>query len=96
MPTTKQDIIDQVCSQTGLTKAQARDITETILKIFKNTLIAGEDVMITGFGKFTVRQKDQRMGRNPQTKANLRLPARKVVTFKTSGALRQRMNEGQN
>jgi integration host factor subunit alpha len=60
----------------------------------KGTLSQGEDLLISGFGKFCVRRKNARQGRNPQTKESLILAARKVLVFKTSGVLRQRFNEG--
>ena len=67
---------------------------EQVLDIMKESLARSEDLLISGFGKFSVRQKNARRGRNPQTKENLILRARKVVVFKTSGVLRNRINEG--
>jgi integration host factor subunit alpha len=58
----------------------------------KSTLEKGEDVLISGFGKFCVKQKKQRRGRNPATGADLILKERKVVTFKCSGKLRNKIN----
>jgi integration host factor subunit alpha len=89
---TKENIINQIYEQAQLSKSRARDITETVLQIFKDTLSSGEDMLISGFGKFMVKQKRTRRGRNPQTRADLQLRARKVVVFKTSGVLRQRIN----
>ena len=60
----------------------------------KDTLSQGEDLLISGFGKFSVREKKARRGRNPQTKKSLIIASRKVLVFKTSGVLRQRINEG--
>jgi integration host factor subunit alpha len=69
-------------------------LVKRLFKIMKDTLSRGEDLLISGFGKFSVRQKRARRGRNPQTKEGLILSARKVVVFKSSGVLRRRINEG--
>jgi integration host factor subunit alpha len=92
MALTKENIITYIYEQTQMPKTRARDLTETILKIFKNTLSSGEDLLISGFGKFIVKSKHPRRGRNPQTREDLQLRARKVVVFKTSGVLRQKIN----
>ena len=65
-----------------------------LFEIMKDTLSRGDDLLISGFGKFSVRKKRARRGRNPQTQESLILSARKVVVFKSSGVLRQRINEG--
>jgi integration host factor subunit alpha len=65
---------------------------ERLFEIMKDTLANGEDLLISGYGKFSVRQKNARRGRNPQTKEGLMLKARKVLVFKASGVLRGRMN----
>ena len=95
MALTKENIITQIYEQTQMSKTRAREVTETILKIFKDTLTAGDDLLISGFGKFMVKQKHSRRGRNPQTRADLQLRARKVVVFKTSGVLRHRINNAE-
>jgi len=90
---TKADLINQVhASNPRLTKAQAREAIETILKIMKASLENGEDVLLSGFGKFNVKDKSARKGRNPQTGEALMLDARNVVTFKPSGILRKKVN----
>jgi len=66
---------------------------ERLFEIMKDTLANGEDLLISGYGKFSVRQKNARRGRNPQTKESLILSARKVLVFKASGVLRERINE---
>ncbi len=91
MALTKNDIIAQV-HDLGFTKKQSIDIIESLLEIIKRTLEEGEDVLISGFGKFCVKQKDPRRGRNPATGEDLMLRERKVVTFKCSGKLRNRIN----
>lgn len=92
MALTKEKIINQVYEDTQLPKSRSRDVVETLLEIIKNTLSDGEDLLISGFGKFMVKAKRARRGRNPQTRADLQLRARKVVVFKTSGVLRKRIN----
>ena len=76
----------------GFTKKKSVDIIETLLEIIKGTLEKSEDVLISGFGKFCVKDKQQRRGRNPATGADLMLKERKVVTFKCSGKLREKIN----
>jgi len=71
---------------------EAADVVESVFEVMKSTLEAGEDIMISGFGKFEVRKKSARRGRNPQTGNELRLDARRVVTFKPSGKLREKLN----
>ena len=92
MALTKSDLIDSVSSESGFTKKQSTDIVETIIHTMKDTLATGEDVLISGFGKLCVKQKAERKGRNPATSEDLMLSARKVVTFKCSGKLRDRIN----
>jgi len=90
---TKADLINQVhASNTKFTKAQARGAVETILKIIKASLGNGDDVLLSGFGKFNVKAKSARKGRNPKTGESIMLDARKVVTFKTSGKLRKKVD----
>jgi len=68
-------------------------VVETALELMKNTLAEGDDLLVSGFGKFMVKDKKARRGRNPQTREDLRLRARRVVVFKTSGVLRRRINQ---
>jgi|UniRef100_A0A7V4G8Y4 integration host factor subunit alpha len=92
MALTKEKLISRLQTQVGLSKQESRAVVERVLDLIKQSLSAGEDLLISGFGKFSVRQKNARRGRNPQTKENLILRARKVVVFKTSGVLRHRIN----
>ena len=93
MPLTKAGLIDQVhATNPRMTKIQAREAVETILRIIKSSLEDGEDVLLSGFGKFNVNGKSARKGRNPKTGESLILPARKVATFKPSGILREKVN----
>jgi integration host factor subunit alpha len=91
---TKEQIITNVNEGTGLPKSRSRDVVEKTLELMKATLAGGEDMLISGFGKFLVKQKNPRRGRNPQTREDIQLRARKVVVFKTSGVLRKRINGG--
>jgi len=93
MTVTKVDLIDQVyASNSKMSKARAREAVETFLLIIKSSLEKGDDVLLSGFGKFNVKDKNARRGRNPQTGESMMLGARKVVTFKPSGLLRKKMN----
>jgi integration host factor subunit alpha len=90
---TKADLIQQVYKQNAKTsKIQATDSVEAFLRISKNSLINGSDLLLSGFGKFNVRDKKARKGRNPQTGEDLILYARRVVTFNPSGILRDKVN----
>ncbi|UCG66730.1 MAG: integration host factor subunit alpha [Deltaproteobacteria bacterium] len=92
MTLTKDKITDSVYNQVGLSKGQSRRVVENLLEIIKQTLERGEDLLVSGFGKFVVKNKAARRGRNPQTKEDLRLKARRVVVFRTSGVLRRKIN----
>ncbi len=94
MSLTKADIIEIVTQETGLAKRKSADAVESALEIMKDTLASGEDILISGFGKFCVCDKAERRGRNPATGDDLMLAARRVVTFKCSGKLRERCNGG--
>ena len=82
---TKADIISAIQTENGYTLKDSANIVETLLEIIKSTLASGEDVLISGFGKFNVVDKKERRGRNPATDEDLILPPRRVVTFKCSG-----------
>ena len=92
MTLTKEKLIDNIYNQVGLSKNQSRRVIESLLEIIKQTVEKGENLLISGFGKFIVKDKAARKGRNPQTKEDLRLRARKVVVFRTSGVLRKKIN----
>jgi len=91
MTLTKSEIVARV-HDLGFTKKRSVDIIETLLEIVKSSLEGKDDVLISGFGKFCVRHKRQRRGRNPATGSDLVLRERKVVTFKCSGKLRDKIN----
>ena len=93
MTYTKSDLINQVyASNPKFSKAKARETVETILKIMVASLDNGEDVLLSGFGKFNVKAKSARKGRNPQTGEAVMLEARRVVTFKPSRIVRDKVN----
>jgi integration host factor subunit alpha len=92
MTLTKAQIIESIQNQTGFPKNKSSEIVETLLEIMKNALGSGEDVLISSFGKFCVREKRERKGRNPATGNAMMLRPRKVVTFKCSGQLRNKIN----
>ena len=96
MALTKADIIQTVSEASGFSKKQSMETVETLLEIIKRTLEGGEDVLISGFGKFCVKEKRQRRGRNPATGSAMTLDARRVVTFKCSGRLRDKINDQVN
>ena len=93
MALTKADIVDSIMDQIGFTKNQSSDVTETLFEIIKRTLASGEDVLVSGFGKFCVKEKQERRGRNPETGDAMMLKPRRVVTFKCSGKLRRKINQ---
>jgi integration host factor subunit alpha len=88
----KTDIVDRLFGQNIFTRTQSAQIIDTLFELMKKSLEAGEDVLISGFGKFSVKGKAARNGRNPQTGKSMKLSARKVVTFKGSALLRAAMN----
>ena len=90
---TKAKIIDAVVERNGFTRKKSNETIEILLELIKSTLESGNDVMISGFGKFSVKQKAKRKGRNPATGEDMMLKRRRVVTFKCSGLLRAKLNK---
>jgi integration host factor subunit alpha len=93
MTITKADTAQKVANDCGFMKGEATEIVEKLLEIIKARLVAGEDVMISGFGKWTVKSKHARRGRNPQTGEELILDARRVITWKYSPVLKKALNK---
>jgi len=89
---TKANIVDAVAEGNGFTQKKTLETVETMLEIIKSTLESGEDILISGFGKFCVKKKRERRGRNPATGEDMMLAPRKVVTFQCSGILREKLN----
>ena len=93
MTLNKNQMVESIQNETGFHKTRSSEIVEALLEIMKRTLASGEDVLVSGFGKFCVNEKKARRGRNPATGEAIMLASRKVVTFKCSGKLRDRINE---
>jgi len=94
MTLTKAQIVEQIHKGSeSLSKNQATQLVETFLEMMKSSMESGEDVLLSGFGKFNVKNKKARKGRNPQTGEDLMLEARRVVTFKPSELLRRRVQD---
>ena len=92
MTLTKVHIVDAVAEQIGYPKNQSFEVIETLLEIIKRTLESGEDVLVSGFGKFRIKEKHKRRGRNPATGEDMMLEPRMVVTFNCSRKLRDKIN----
>ena len=88
----KANIIDSTYNQIGLSRTKSEDVVDSLLEIIKKTLENGEGVLISGFGKFCVKEKGKRRGRNPHTGEDLMLAERRVVRFMCSPVLREKMN----
>ena len=92
MTLTKAGVIQRIQNELALPKKKSIEVVETLLELIKKSLVSGEDVLISGFGKFCVNGKKARKGRNPATGDSMMLDARRVVTFKCSGRLRDNIN----
>jgi integration host factor subunit alpha len=93
MAVTRDSIVETVAEEIGFPKKQSVDLVETLLELIKKTLESGEDVLVSGFGKFSVKEKRERRGRNPATGEDMMLKSRRVVAFKCSGNLRKKINQ---
>ena len=96
MALTKIQIVEEVMKGNGFTRKKSTETVETLLELIKRSLESGEDVLISGFGKFCVKEKKERKGRNPATGDAMMLEPRKVVTFRCSGKLRDKVNSAGN
>ena len=92
MTLTKAIITEAISKKTSYTRIQSVELVDSLFEIMKQTLESGEDVLISSFGKFAVKQKMERKGRNPQNGQPMMIAPRKVLTFKCSGKLRDRIN----
>jgi integration host factor subunit alpha len=90
---TKSGIINAIKETNGYSRKNAAGAIETVLEIIKSTLASGDDVLISGFGKFCVNQKQRRRGRNPATGEDMMIEPRKVVTFRCSKKLKEKVNQ---
>jgi integration host factor subunit alpha len=93
MALTKADLIEAISESLDLSPTKAREILETLLETMKASLASGEDLMISGFGKFQVKDKATRKGRNPATGETMKIEKRRVVVFKSSGKLREQISQ---
>lgn len=89
---TKADIVEKVYQKIGFSKKEASELVELVFGSLKNTLIEGDKVKISGFGKFEVRSKKERVGRNPQTGEQITISARRVLNFAPSQVLKAVLN----
>ncbi len=92
MALTKAQIVEEIRIRNGFTKEKSAETVELLLETIKSSLESGKDVLISGFGKFCIKKKNERRGRNPATGEDMMLAPRKVVTFKCSGSLRDKIN----
>jgi integration host factor subunit alpha len=92
MTLTKANVVDVIHSKLGFPKNKSAELIEILLEQIKNTLEKGEDVLISGFGKFCVKNKKERRGRNPATGDDMMLSQRRVITFRCSHLLREKIN----
>ena len=90
---TKNQIIDQIAKQTGMTKKAVAEVVEALGNVVDNALVAGETVQIAGFGAFTVKEKAAYTGRNPRTNEAVEIPASRRVSFSASKTLKDKLNE---
>ena len=89
---TKADLIEELYLQAAFTKKESADIVDSVFELLKSTLESGEDIKVSGFGKFEVREKVARNGRNPQTGEPIEIAARKIITYMPSKTLKANMN----
>jgi len=92
MTLTKAILIETISDQVGYPKNHSSEIVETLLELIKSSLESGDDVLISRFGKFCIKEKKERKGKNPATNKNMILEPRRTVTFRCSGRLRDRIN----
>ena len=90
---TKNDIAERIHTKLGFSKKNSQDLLESILSIIKDTLETGDKIKVAGFGNFEIKQKQNRIGRNPQTGESLTIDARRILTFKPSTVLKQAINK---
>lgn len=90
---TKADIAEEIHTTTGLSKKDSMGILEELFSVMKSTLEAGENIKVSGFGNFEVKQKKDRIGRNPQTGESITIEARKILSFKPSMVLKSAIND---
>ena len=92
MTLTKVEMVNSIADQIGYPKNKSSELVETLLELIKSSLDSGDDVLISGFGKFCVKEKKERRGRNPATGEDMILEPKRVVTFRWSGKLKEKLN----
>lgn len=92
---TRADLSEAVYREVGLSRNESADLVESVLSHMSDALVRGETVKISSFGTFSVRQKNERVGRNPKTGTEVPIPPRRVLVFRPSHVLKDRINEGQ-
>ena len=93
MALTKREIVEYICENTGMTRKECISAVEATFGIIKDQLTGGRDVKISGFGKWSVKHKEERNGRNPQTGEPLKIRSRNVITFSPSDILKSKLND---
>jgi len=88
----KNDIYQNIHDELGFSRTKSIEVTESLIEIIKHTLESGKSLLVSCFGKFEVKEKGKRRGRNPATEEAMMLPARRVITFKCSGNLKKMIN----
>ena len=91
MTLTKSDIVEDLNNQIGLNKREAKELVDSVFETIKKTLISGEEVKVSGFGNFQLKDKPSRPGRNPRTGEDVEITARRVVTFKSGQKLKKKV-----
>lgn len=94
MSLTKAEIVKSLNTTMNLSKEKCASLVESVFELIKDELGEGRDVLISGFGKWSVNDKNPRKGRNPQTGTALMLDGRRVITFKCSRKLKETLNSG--
>jgi integration host factor subunit alpha len=89
--TTKNDLVESLCQNLDFSKKDVQDLVETLFELIKSELAQGNAIKLPGFGNFSIRSKNPRVGRNPKTGETMEITARKVLTFKPSTILRERV-----
>ena len=91
---TKAELAEKIYEKVGFGRRESAEMVETLLDLMKESLAQGEKIKISGFGNFVVRKKHERLGRNPHTGDQLKITARRVLSFKASQILKQAVNRG--
>ena len=91
---TRMDLSESVFREVGLSRNESADLVESVLEKISASLVAGEQVKISSFGTFSIRQKNARVGRNPKTGEEAPIPPRRVLTFRPSHLMKDKVSEG--